>query len=310
MTLQLGLGSSCVRVVPCNSVVGSPLAMDVAALDRMMVEDSAAQKKPLLVIANAGSAHDAWLHVEGHALAALTLPNTPNLPAKIGDSMTLPLSLWLGIPSLPYVVSFFGLIVAMLGCVLCCGMKSSKGEDILNATVEQRKTFTSLVSSATNLQLVEIPGWAGLGEGSDGLNCVRFGMVTADTDLSDLLSLVITTGKEIEKSSRFLDQMTDIVRKGIEAATEDLKRENEERLWQEGILRHVPIVGSVYNWFSPPPPPGIKGRTLDLTAGVLESTENIYRYHMQVSQHNTLYLSLFLSLSQHSTTHASLPNLT
>ena len=25
------------------------------------------------------SAHDAWLHVEGHALAALTLPNTPNL---------------------------------------------------------------------------------------------------------------------------------------------------------------------------------------------------------------------------------------
>lgn len=25
------------------------------------------------------NAHDAWLHVEGHALAALTLPNTPNL---------------------------------------------------------------------------------------------------------------------------------------------------------------------------------------------------------------------------------------
>lgn len=23
--------------------------------------------------------HDAWLHAEGHALAALTLPNTPNL---------------------------------------------------------------------------------------------------------------------------------------------------------------------------------------------------------------------------------------
>ena len=36
-------------------------------------------------------------------------------------------------------------------------------QDILNATVEQRKTFTNLVSSATNLQMVEIPGWAGLG---------------------------------------------------------------------------------------------------------------------------------------------------
>lgn len=26
---------------------------------------------------------------------------------------------------------------------------------------------------------------------------------------------------------------------------------------------------------------GIKGRSLDLTAGVIASTENIYRYHMQ-----------------------------
>lgn len=62
--LQLGLGSGCVRVVPCNSVVGSPLAMDVAALDRMMVEDSAAQKKPLLVIANAGRQRGGrvWVH--------------------------------------------------------------------------------------------------------------------------------------------------------------------------------------------------------------------------------------------------------
>lgn len=52
------------------------------------------------------------------------------------------------------------------------------------------------------------------GEGSDGLNCVRFGMVTVDTDLSELLSLVLSTGREVERSSRFLDQMTDIVRKG------------------------------------------------------------------------------------------------
>lgn len=504
ISTMLGLGSGCVRVVPCNTVVGSPLAMDTAALDRMMAEDLAAQKIPFLVIANAGGGavggvdnvgriqelcnnHEAWLHVEGHALAALTLPNAPNLPAKVGDSMTLPLSLWLGIPSLPYVTLYkayetsavhaAGLTALSLHVRLSClplwtmlqtlgqsgvilrfqhafelsqhlqqhlttlprirllspsppdgstfvsiqdlvnkpistaqlletvsgsivfqyveenssGGKNSDyydnlnswlGQvvrrdvgtiplelvqletaglvlrwspmegpdthhitvtdvddlihslhhqlDILNATVAQRKTFTELVSSANNLQLVEIPGWAGLGgvryvadlwldqnplsestkedinalnvhlvsqlkttdsafslgEGSDMLKCVRFGMVTADTDLSELLSLVITTGREIETSSRFLDQMTDIVRKGIEAATEDLKRENEERLWQEGILRLVPIVGSVYNWFSPPPPPGIKGRTLDLTAGVLESTENIYRYHMQI-RHGT-----------------------
>ncbi|KAK3868469.1 hypothetical protein Pcinc_026141 [Petrolisthes cinctipes] len=510
LATMLGLGSGCVRVVPCSddgpdSVGGaSGASMDTTALSRMMAEDAAAHKRPFLVLANTGGGavgrvdnvsrilevcgvHDAWLHAEGHALAALTLPNTPNLPARVCDSMTLPLSLWLGIPSLPYVTLYkaqeasavhaAGLTALSLHVRLSClplwtalmslgqngvvmrlqhafelsqylqlhlanlprirllspappevdkivtiqdlvnkpvstvqlletvsgsvvfqyveegntGTKNSEyydnlnswlGQvvrrdvgsvglelvqlesaglvlrwssleapdthhltrthldhlinslhhqlDILNATVEQRKTFTELVASAPNLKLVDIPGWAGLGgvrymaelwmhqdpptqaskedinalnvhlvsqlkatdsafslgEGSDGLNCVRFGMVTVDTDLSELLSLVLSTGREVERSSRFLDQMTDIVRKGIEAATEDLKRENEERLWQEGILRHVPIVGSVYNWFSPPPTQGIKGRTLDLTAGVLESTENIYRYHMQI-RHGT-----------------------
>ncbi|RXG53148.1 Pyridoxal-dependent decarboxylase domain-containing protein 1 [Armadillidium vulgare] len=502
---QFGLGINCVRVVPCNTVIGSPVAMDTASLDRMMAEDVTAHRKPLLVIANAGGGvvggvdnlsriqelcckYEAWIHVEGHALAALTLPNAPNLPAKVGDSMTLPLSTWLGIPSLPYVTLYrdyetaavhtAGLTSLSLqvrlaalplwmtlqtlghnGVVsrfqhafelsqhlqkhlaamdhirllspspslkegtpsiqdlvtkpvstsqlldIACGtivfqyvedqtnpVKNSEYYDslnswlgqvvrrdvgsiplelipmestglvlrwsplegpqtqqissehierfvhslrhqieILNATVAQRKTFSELVESASNLQLAEIPMWAGLGgvryipeiyaaqenlpqaarieinrlnehlvsqlrntdsafslgEGNDHMNCVRFGMVTSETDISELLSLVISTGKDIETSSKFLSQMTEVVKKGIETATADLQRENDERLWQEGILRHVPLVSSVYNWLSPPPPPGIKGRTLDLTAGVLESTENIYRYHMQVRHGQT-----------------------
>lgn len=72
---------------------------------------------------------------------------------------------------------------------------------------------------------------------------------------------------------------------GIEAATLDLQRENEEKLWQEGILRQVPVFGSLVNWWSPSSKEsgGVKGRSLDLTAGVVASTENIYKYHMQVS---------------------------
>lgn len=65
---------------------------------------------------------------------------------------------------------------------------------------------------------------------------------------------------------------------GIEAATLDLQRENEEKLWQEGILRHVPVFGHFVNWFSPPPKEGgIKGRSLNLQQGVVETTENIYK---------------------------------
>ena len=45
--------------------------------------------------------------------------------------------------------------------------------------------------------------------------------------------------------------MSKLLQKGIEQAAEDLRRENDEAIWQEGLLRHVPIVGSLYNWMSP-----------------------------------------------------------
>ena len=47
--------------------------------------------------------------------------------------------------------------------------------------------------------------------------------------------------------------MSELVRKGIEEAQSDLRKETDELIWQEGILRHVPLVGSIYNWISPAP---------------------------------------------------------
>lgn len=62
--------------------------------------------------------------------------------------------------------------------------------------------------------------------------------------------------------------LTMLMCSGIETATQDLQKENAERVWQEGILRHVPVVGSLVNWWSPPSKEGgIKGRSLNLTAG-------------------------------------------
>jgi hypothetical protein len=70
---------------------------------------------------------------------------------------------------------------------------------------------------------------------------------------------------------------------GIHEAEEELKRESEEALWEEGIFRRVPIVGTFVSWFSPPvKESGVRGRALNLTQGTVESTENIYKYHMQV----------------------------
>lgn len=123
-----------------------------------------------------------------------------------------------------------------------------------------------------------------LGEGVDGLMCVRFGMLTPQSDVEELLNLVVRVGQSIEENSRVLDSMGEIVKKGIETATLDLQKENEERLWQEGILRQVPVVGTFVNWWSPKiKETGVRGRSLNLTQGVVESTENIYKYHMQMS---------------------------
>ena len=36
----------------------------------------------------------------------------------------------------------------------------------------------------------------------EGLYCIRFGLVTADTDLEELIGMVVATGKDVEESSK------------------------------------------------------------------------------------------------------------
>ncbi|VVC28517.1 Hypothetical protein CINCED_3A023170 [Cinara cedri] len=133
-------------------------------------------------------------------------------------------------------------------------------------------------------QLRSIDAAFSLGEGSDGLACVRFGMVTADTDVAELLSLVQSTGQKEEESTKYIDSMAELVKKGIETATVDLQKETEEKIWQEGILRHVPVFGNLVNWWSPPAKNAVKGRWLDLEAGIVRSTEPIYEKKAQVEE--------------------------
>uniref|UniRef100_A0A2H8TGC9 Pyridoxal-dependent decarboxylase domain-containing protein 1 n=1 Tax=Melanaphis sacchari TaxID=742174 RepID=A0A2H8TGC9_9HEMI len=133
-------------------------------------------------------------------------------------------------------------------------------------------------------QLRSIDAAFSLGEGSDGLACVRFGMVTSDTDVAELLSLVQSTGRKEEESTKYIDSMAELVKKGIETATVDLQKETEEKIWQEGILRHVPVFGNIVNWWSPPAKNAVKGRWLDLEAGVVRSTEVIYEKKAQIEE--------------------------
>ncbi|XP_077413353.1 pyridoxal-dependent decarboxylase domain-containing protein 1 [Vanacampus margaritifer] len=106
-------------------------------------------------------------------------------------------------------------------------------------------------------------------------DCIFISMVADDVDVSELVETIVTLGRDIEENGRLLENMTEVVRKGIQEAELELLKANDEKLLEEGMLRQLPLVGSVLNWFSPVQT-SIKGRTFNLTAGSLDSTEVTY----------------------------------
>ncbi|KAJ1355294.1 hypothetical protein KIN20_012633 [Parelaphostrongylus tenuis] len=113
---------------------------------------------------------------------------------------------------------------------------------------------------------------------SDKLACVKFGMLSDAKDLLDLLKMVSEKGAEIETNQQYLDSLAELIRKGIEAANEDLKKENELRLQQEGVIRQLPIMGSLVNWWSPIERDGrVRGRFFNLNTGEIQATDVIYK---------------------------------
>ena len=142
--------------------------------------------------------------------------------------------------------------------------------------------------------------------------CVRFGMVSMETDVSELLTLVVKTGIELDEQVAQLNDMGEVIRRGIEQAQGELRhglhpflfdnefhftyihpptnielfprRESDDALLQEGLLRHVPIVGSFVNWFSPVTEKAtIKGRCLSLNEGRLSTTQPVYETKAMVN---------------------------
>uniref|UniRef100_A0AAX7TQ24 Pyridoxal-dependent decarboxylase domain-containing protein 1 n=1 Tax=Astatotilapia calliptera TaxID=8154 RepID=A0AAX7TQ24_ASTCA len=113
--------------------------------------------------------------------------------------------------------------------------------------------------------------------------CIFVGMVTDDVDVSDLVDTIAALGRDIEESGKLLQNMTEVVRKGILEAELQLQKANEEKLVEEGMLRQLPVVGSVLNWFSPIQS-SIKGRTFSLAAGSLDSTEVTYSTKAQADR--------------------------
>lgn len=82
---QLGIPLACIKIIPVNSTFGN---MDLSALERQIQADIAANRTPLMVMADIGASlcgyvdnltrmrhiskqYQIWLHCTGHGLAAL-----------------------------------------------------------------------------------------------------------------------------------------------------------------------------------------------------------------------------------------------
>uniref|UniRef100_A0A3B1JKA6 Pyridoxal-dependent decarboxylase domain-containing protein 1 n=1 Tax=Astyanax mexicanus TaxID=7994 RepID=A0A3B1JKA6_ASTMX len=120
-------------------------------------------------------------------------------------------------------------------------------------------------------------------EFSEERNCIFIGMATEDLDVAALVDTIASTGREVEESGKLLENMTEVVRKGILEAELQLQKASEEKLMEEGVLRQIPLVSSVVNWFSPVQS-SVKGRTFNLAAGSLDTTDPIYAMKAQTNK--------------------------
>ncbi|VDL94216.1 unnamed protein product [Schistocephalus solidus] len=110
-----------------------------------------------------------------------------------------------------------------------------------------------------------------------GLSCLRFGLITPGTDMSEMLELVLQVASVVEEDSNYVNNLSEIVKRGIEEATNQLKVEQEKKLREEGMLRQVPYLDRLVNWWYPPTDAQIPGRALNLSIGELSSTQPLLR---------------------------------
>lgn len=115
-----------------------------------------------------------------------------------------------------------------------------------------------------------------VGKTKEGYTCV---CLSVDTSPITYESAKQYAGKiyqkcqELEKTSKIIEKIGELLRQGIQKAQEEISKEEEEAFWnQEGIMRQLPVVGSVLSWWLPQEKTQIPGRTFNLASKSLEKT--------------------------------------
>ncbi|VDD82055.1 unnamed protein product [Mesocestoides corti] len=119
----------------------------------------------------------------------------------------------------------------------------------------------------------------------DQLSCLRFGLIMPGTDICEMVQLVLRTANAVEEESNYVDTLSEVVKRGIEEATLYMKDERAKQIKEQGVLRQLPYLDKLINWWSPPVPTQIHGRMLNLSIGELVSTDSLLRKNSPQCEH-------------------------
>ncbi|KAL5253903.1 hypothetical protein ACHWQZ_G013608 [Mnemiopsis leidyi] len=101
-------------------------------------------------------------------------------------------------------------------------------------------------------------------------------LITESLDIQGLLDDIVKTAPKFENNSKYLARMSEIIRKGIDQANEELQMESEQQFYEKGIIRQIPLFGSVFNWILPIEEKIIVGRSFSLHSGAIKPTDIVY----------------------------------
>ncbi|VDM33304.1 unnamed protein product [Hydatigera taeniaeformis] len=106
-------------------------------------------------------------------------------------------------------------------------------------------------------------------------HCLRFGLITPGTDTSEMVQMVLRMANVVEEDSSYVNSLSEVVKWGIEEATLHMKEERTKIMREQGVLRQVPYLDKLINWWSPLIPTQIHGQMLNLSIGELVATDSI-----------------------------------
>ncbi|CAF1067910.1 unnamed protein product [Adineta steineri] len=188
--------------------------------------------------------------------------------AKYENLITIPMSHWAGIGAVRYI--------------------PTRENSIEKSDMSSNEINTIQAELARKLQTNDSAFSLGGGTNEhDSMFYLRLGMIRKRDDLDVLLQKIADGGKETETALKYVEDMAEKIKIGIDKVQKDLQNENQQILAQEGLLRQLPVISNIMSWWSPSPttsPLATKGRSFDLNSGRVESTEDTYAYRMQVQK--------------------------